>query len=364
MKSPPVPRKESPPRGRREPVEDAGEPAAGPIIAAGVDEADPDETADEASWVLPAAPGAGQRVDRYLASALSGRIEGLSRTRLQHWLALGAVWCDERPLTAATRLAGYETLRVRPLPREADHAFEPDPLPLRILHEDDDVIVIDKPPGLVVHPAAGHWRGTLLNGLLHHRPSQALLPRAGIVHRLDKDTSGLLVVAANERAVTALVSQLAARTVSRRYLAIAAGVLNEACLVDAPIGRDPRLRTRMAVLEAGVGKPARTRVVPLAQGVWQGGPVTLVTCLLETGRTHQIRVHLRHLGHPLAGDTLYGGPRGPIARQALHAWRLAFDHPGHGGWVQWCAAPPPDFAQACAAYGIALDDALAVEGAT
>ena len=301
---------------------------------------------------VSAASGVGQRVDRFLAGALASRVPGLSRTRLQQWLALGAVSCAQRVLSPSTRLAGYETLQVRVLPREADQAFRPDPVPLSIVHEDADVLIIDKQAGLVVHPAAGHWRGTLLNGLLHHRPALALLPRAGIVHRLDKDTTGLMVVAASERALAALGAQLAQRSMSRRYLALAGGALGAAMTIDAPIGRDPRIRTRMAVVDPAIGKAARTHVRPLARGEWRAAPVTLVECLLETGRTHQIRVHLQREGHALLGDSLYGGSPGAIARQALHAWRLAFMHPDGSGERAWRAEPPPDLMDAMRTCGI------------
>ncbi|MBP8305967.1 MAG: RluA family pseudouridine synthase [Burkholderiaceae bacterium] len=307
---------------------------------------------DPVSIEISAATGVGQRVDRFLAGALAGRVPGLSRTRLQQWLALGAVSCAQRALAPATRLAGFETIVVKVLPREADQAFKPDPVPLAIVHEDADVLVIDKQAGLVVHPAAGHWRDTLLNGLLHHRPALALLPRAGIVHRLDKDTTGLMVVAASERALAALGAQLAERSMSRRYLALAGGLIGSAMTIDAPIGRDPRVRTRMAVVDPAIGKAARTHVRPLAFGQWRDAPVTLVECRLETGRTHQIRVHLQREGHALLGDALYGGSPGAIARQALHAWRLAFDHPDGSGERAWRAEPPADLLDAMRACAI------------
>ncbi|MCX7275313.1 MAG: RluA family pseudouridine synthase [Burkholderiales bacterium] len=322
---------------------------------------DLDDAAPEPTLRIAAAAGAGQRVDRFLATALAGRVPGVSRTRLQHWLALGAIWSDERALLPATRLGGFETINVQVLPREADRSFEPDPVPLAILHEDDDVIVIDKQVGLVAHPAPGNWRHTLLNGLLHHRPALAALPRAGIVHRLDKDTSGLLVVAASERALASLSAQLADRSMSRRYLALAGGHLEAPITIDAPIGRDPRVRTRMAVVSAAQGKPARTHVRPLAYGVARGSPMTLVECRLESGRTHQIRVHLGHVGQPLLGDPIYGGAGGTIDRQALHAWRLAFRHPATGEAVEWTTEPAADFVAAVQACGI--DAALAFEQA-
>ncbi len=336
-------------------VEGSGADDAGDDEALDVDVAGAADSTDAACIEVSCVGAAGQRLDRFLASALSSQVPGLSRTRLQHWLALGAVTCAQRALQPATRLAGFETLQVRVLPREADQAFKPDAVPLNIVHEDADVLVIDKQAGLVVHPAAGNWRGTLLNGLLHHRPALAVLPRAGIVHRLDKDTTGLMVVAASERALATLSRQLAERTMSRRYLALAAGAVTASMTVDAPIGRDPRLRTRMAVVDGALGKAARTHVRPLASGLWRNAPVTLVECRLETGRTHQIRVHLQREGHALLGDALYGGSPGAIGRQALHAWRLAFEHPDGSGEVAWRSGPPADLVEALRMCGIDPD---------
>jgi len=313
--------------------------------------------ADPLVLVVPAAGAQGERLDRFLAQLLPASIAGLSRSRIQRWIELGAIWCDERPpLSPSTRLQGWETLHVRPMPRDADRAFSPDPVPLAIVHEDDALIVIDKPAGLVMHPAAGHWRNTLLNGLLFHRPAQAALPRAGIVHRLDRDTSGLLVVARTEAAMASLSAQLARRTVSRRYLAFVQGEPPARVTVDAPIGRDPKTRVRMAVVDGPGGRAARTHVTRLAVFRLGGRTSALVECRLETGRTHQIRVHMRHLGHPLLGDALYGGPVDAIARQALHAWRLGLLHPDDGGPRRWIALPPPDLRALAASAGLDLEE--------
>lgn len=299
--------------------------------------------------VIEATDAAGQRVDRYLAA----RLDGVSRTRLQQWIALGAVRCDERALTASTRLRGGERIVVEPQPREADTAFAPDPVDLVIVHEDDELLVLDKPPGLVVHPAAGHWRGTLMNGLLHHRPALARLPRAGIVHRLDRDTSGLLVVARTEAAFASLSAQLAERSVERRYLALVVGRSPARGTIDAPIGRDPVSRVRMAVVAPERGRAARTHYERLAVGELASRAVSLLECRLETGRTHQIRVHLRSIGHPLVGDTLYGGAAlDGFARQALHAWRLALRHPANGQPARWRSPLPEDLRTLCARAGI------------
>lgn len=328
--------------------------AAAPFGDALLDD-DAEAGAEAEGIVLTASAGRGLRVDRYLTDALAGRVEGVSRSRIQHWIALGAVSCDDREIAASTRLLGFETLRVRPMPREADRAFEPDPVPLPVVFEDEQLLVVDKPAGLVMHPAAGNWRGTLLNGLLFHRPALARLPRAGIVHRLDRDTSGLLVVAKTETALAGLSAQIADRSMSRRYLAFVRGVPPEAGTVDAPIGRDPGTRVRMAVVDPPAGRVARTHFTRLARFGIDGVPAALVECRLDTGRTHQIRVHMRHIGHPLLGDALYGGPGLGATRQALHAWRLGLRHPSDGMPRHWVSVPPVDLRGLAAAAGIDLE---------
>jgi 23S rRNA pseudouridine1911/1915/1917 synthase len=281
----------------------------------------------------------GQRIDKTLATLASE----FSRSHLQEVIAQGHVQLDGAVVTSASRrVRAGQRLQVTLWPTAQALAFTPQPMALAIVHEDEHVLVLDKPAGLVVHPAAGNWSGTLLNGLLAHHAGAAQLPRAGIVHRLDKDTSGLMVVAKSLPAMTALVRAIAARDVQRVYRALAHGVPAWTTLtIEAPIGRDPQLRTRMAVVAGG--KPARTDVIRLARGAAACG----LQCTLHTGRTHQIRVHLASRGHPLVGDRLYGGrAEFGLQRQGLHAERLAFAHPVQGQRLAFESALPPDLAQA------------------
>ena len=278
---------------------------------------------------------AGLRLDQALARLLPDE----SRSRLAKLIDAGHVTVDgERPL-AKRKMRSGEAVAVELAPRQEESAYAPEAIALAIVHEDEAVIVIDKPAGLVVHPGSGNWRGTMLNALLHHAPRLKELARAGIVHRLDKDTSGLLVVAKTEAAHADLVRQLQARTVERTYLALVRGKVARAGVVDAPIGRHPVSRTRMAVVAGGKRAVTHYRVRRRL------GTHTLLECDLETGRTHQIRVHLASIGHPVEGDPVYAG-RGErlLDRQALHAWKLAFRHPLSAKSVAFESPLAPDIA--------------------
>jgi 23S rRNA pseudouridine1911/1915/1917 synthase len=336
---------------RAEPFEAAPRATDGDAVAALEDPADADAgTEAELRPFTVEAARHGDRLDR----ALAGLAPEFSRSYLQQLIEAGAVSLNGSPATrssAKVKAGDQGVIELRPTPQS--QAFRPEAMALHVLFEDEHLLVVNKPAGLVVHPAPGNWSGTLLNGLLARDAQAALLPRAGIVHRLDKDTSGLMVVARTRAAMDALVLRIAAREVARQYVALAhrswGGTRTRR--VDAPIGRDPRNRLRMAVVEGG--KPAATQLELLQdapQGCW-------VRATLETGRTHQIRVHMAHIGHPLVADEVYGGaPAASLARQALHAYRLAFEHPATGQALEFQAPLPDDLTAALAAWGLRYNE--------
>jgi 23S rRNA pseudouridine1911/1915/1917 synthase len=291
-----------------------------------------------------------QRLDRALVSLLPE----FSRNHLKHMIEDGSVSLGEQVVTKVAHLVkAFEACQVRLQPTDMSQAFVPQDLPLDVVFEDEHLRVVHKPVGMVVHPAPGNWSGTLLNGLLYLDPGLKLIPRAGIVHRLDKDTSGLMVTARTRPAMDALVQMIAARQVHREYLAIAHRPWRGALLreVDAPIGRDSRQRLRMAVVDLAKqsGKTAHTSLRCLeSQDLG-----CLVHCTLHTGRTHQIRVHMASIGHPLLADTLYGGSHtANLQRQALHAYKLGFLHPMTGESLQFHRPLPSDMRQALSDWGL------------
>lgn len=303
----------------------------------------------------------GQRLDRFLAQ----QVGEFSRSHLQQLIAEGLLLRNGQPCTkAATRLQVGDRLALTLRDTAQSNAFVPQDIALDVVHADAHLLIINKPAGLVVHPAPGNWSGTLLNALLHHYPESAQLPRGGIVHRLDKDTSGLMVVGRTRSACDALVQQIAARSMQREYWALAHGhwrhPAGHPVRVEAAIGRDPRNRLRMAVvdLQRQPGKEARTDFTLLGNSTAVGAPACWVHGKLHTGRTHQIRVHMQHLGHPLLADATYGGaPAWGLQRQALHAFRLSLQHPATGQTLQCEAALPPDLQSAIAAMGLAAPPA-------
>lgn len=286
---------------------------------------------------------AGLRLDQVLAKLLPQ----WSRSRLQSWINEKHITVNGQITTAKQKLWGNETIQIIPPIASHEQADRAEAIPLAIVYEDNDILVIDKPVGLVVHPGNGNKQGTLLNALLYHSSLFANVPRAGIVHRLDKDTSGLLVIAKNIEAQTSLVRQLQQRTVKREYLAVVWGEVKQEGWIDAPIGRHPIHRTRMAI--TAKGKPARThyRILTPFKGY------TLLQCNLDTGRTHQIRVHMHSIGHPLIGDSVYtdrtkqlpkevGHVTHRFHRQALHAYRLTLEHPSLQQPMSWESPIPRD----------------------
>ncbi|SFN65638.1 23S rRNA pseudouridine1911/1915/1917 synthase [Formivibrio citricus] len=303
---------------------------------------------------------AGERLDAALASLMPE----YSRSRISNWIKDGLVTVDGKESVPKLKLWGGEHLCVHIQANPEETSFQAEDIPLDVVYEDESILVIDKPAGLVVHPGSGNWSGTVLNGLLFAFPELKTVPRAGIVHRLDKDTSGLMVVARTLTAQNNLVQQLQARTVKRHYLAIVQGKLAGDGTVDAPIGRHPRERIKMAVVHTG--KPAITHW----RAIEQFAAHTLVECRLETGRTHQIRVHMAHIGHPLAADPVYGGkPRlasqemtlalEDFNRQALHARKLSLVHPENGKTMTWKAPVPEDMTALL--YALRADAGMAEE---
>ncbi|MFN9140502.1 MAG: RluA family pseudouridine synthase [Betaproteobacteria bacterium] len=347
-----------------------GPRAVAATVAAGEEERGAPESAEDldvepapAAEPLDLVVGSAQdalRLDRALAELLPR----YSRTRLQQWIEAGAVQRNGAVPRPRDVVFAGDVLRVQPTPLPEDSADLPEPMALDIVHEDESILVLDKPAGLVVHPAAGHWSGTLLNGLLGHDPRLRGLPRAGIVHRLDADTSGLMVVARTLEAQTDLVRQLQARTVVREYWALVCGLVPASGTIDRRIARDPRNPLRFRTSNAPAAKQAVTHF-RLVQSAEAGGrSFSWVACRLETGRTHQIRLHLESIGHPLLGDPLYhrGRPGMPAAgaapawarfgRQALHACRLQLRHPRTRQTVSWFRPPPADMRALMTSLGL------------
>ena len=294
------------------------------------------------------AEGSGERLDVFVAR----RCPGLSRSLVQRLIREGNVTVRGRAARAGQRLEASDRVLVR-MPPEEPEALPAERIPLAIVYEDEDLLVVDKPAGLTVHPAAGVRRGTLAGALLAYRPELAGVggpERPGIVHRLDRDTSGLLVVAKNEAARAALARQWKEREVEKGYLALVHGRLEPPeGIIDAPIGRNPRYRQRMAVVEGGRAARTAYRV----RRYLEGGPAgreaySLVEVAPSTGRTHQIRVHFAALGHPLVGDRVYGRPSAVLKRQFLHAHRLAFRHPSDGRRLEFESPLPDDLLMALA----------------
>ena len=294
----------------------------------------------------------GQRLDQALAQLFPE----YSRSRLSQWIKDGRVRVDDAAARPRDPVMGGQKVQLQ-VPAEPLSDMAPEALPLEIVHEDQAIIVVNKPVGMVVHPGAGNHSGTLQNALLHHAPELAQVPRAGLVHRIDKDTSGLLVVARTLEAHTTLVAALQAREFERGYLAVAVGVMTGGGTVDAPIKRHPTDRVRMSVREGGRESVTHYRVLKRFRAH------TYISVELETGRTHQIRVHLAHIKYPLVGDPVYGRRLGPprnaspklqetlraFHRQALHAAKLGLTHPTSGEPLHWEVPPPPDFQQLLAA---------------
>ncbi len=325
-------------------------PSALPLLPEDAD--DLDASAERRDLVVPVAAH-GERLDKWLASVLPQ----FSRAYLQHLIEQGAVQLQGSVASkASSKIKAGWAVQVELRPSEQASVFLPEAMPIATVYEDEHLMVVNKPAGWVVHPAAGNWSGTLLNALLAYHETAKFLPRAGIVHRLDKETSGLMLVGKTLQAVEALVKMIAERRVHRIYWALAHGRLpvhdeTQERWVDQSVGRDPRNRVRMAVLpEGGAGAKSAQTLVHLIEGK---DAFSSVGCKLKTGRTHQIRVHMAWLGHPLVGDELYGGkPVLGMARQALHAQRLVLEHPVTGVRLDCTAPLPPDLIQAAKMAGL------------
>jgi 23S rRNA pseudouridine1911/1915/1917 synthase len=285
----------------------------------------------------------GERLDK----VVSRLVPQFSRSRMQLWIDAGFVTVDGKVGKGKMTVYGDEKVVVLPQSAPEDEAYRPEAMELDIVFEDEHILVINKPAGLVVHPGAGNWSGTLLNGLLHHCPQLSGVPRAGIVHRLDKDTSGLMVVGKTLASQTDLVRQLAARSVRREYFALVWGTPQLSGTIDAPMGRHQRDRVKMAVSTNFSAKPAITHYQRIGTGDLDRRPVSLVQCRLETGRTHQIRVHMQSLGFALVGDAVYGKQHltSVFPRQALQARRLGLVHPATGEYCEWTVPLAGDFAE-------------------
>ena len=287
----------------------------------------------------------GTRLDHFLASILTEH----SRSRLQDLIKSGAVLVNDKQTKPGAKLRTGETISFEEPPAEKSELLAEE-IPFEVLYEDDELIVLNKPAGLVVHPAAGNPSHTLVNALLHHCPNLSGIggeQRPGIVHRLDKETSGCMVVAKNDFSHNSLSQQFAGRTIQKIYLALASGRFKNATgSITAPLGRHPVDRKKMAVVENARGREASTDYRVIEERHSPPAPLfTLVECTLHTGRTHQIRVHMKFLGHPLLGDKVYG-KRDGFERQMLHAWKLGFAHPGSGKEMRFQSSIPEDFVKA------------------
>lgn len=282
-----------------------------------------------------------ERLDKVLAQLMPDH----SRSRIQAWIEEGHVRVNDQSVRIRHQVLPGDLIQVWPQARPEEQAYEPENIDLDIVQQTEQWLVVNKPAGLVTHPGAGNWTGTLLNGLLYHFPQLTQVARAGIVHRLDKDTSGLMVVALTEIAQIHLVRQLQERTVKREYIALCHGFLYGEGSIDLAIGRDARVPVRMATQNAIAPRTARTHYQALSHGLFERGvAMTAVQCQLETGRTHQIRVHLSSQGHPLLGDEIYGGKKiAGAERQMLHAQALAFDDPSSGKTASFYLDAPEDF---------------------